>query len=106
MTYAFVQDVPIDEAMYGRIRANLGAEPPDGLISHIVLRGTGGLRYVEVWASQDDWERFCRERLHPVVHPMLAAIFGDTLPPEPPRSSDAVLDVWVGGASGITESPA
>lgn len=95
MTYAFVQDVPIDAAAYARIREGLGDEPPKGLIVHLAVeRPEGGLRYYDVWESEDDWDRFATERLHPVVHPMLAAAFGDNLPPEPERESLSVIDVW------------
>ena len=66
--YAFTQDVPIDEAAYKRIVDGLGPEPPKGLVSHIaVKRREGGLRYIDVWESEEDWDRFAAERLHPVV---------------------------------------
>ena len=54
----------------------------------------GGLRYVDVWDSEADWDRFVDERLHPVVHPLLHEIFGDELPPEPPRVALAAIDHW------------
>jgi len=38
--------------------------------------------------------RFTEERLHPVVHALLREVFGDALPPEPPRSQISVVDVW------------
>jgi len=100
MPYAFVQDVPIDAAFYGRIRAGLGVEPPKGLISHVVIeRADGGLRYVDIWESEQDWDRFVEDRLHPVVHRLLADVFGDDLPAEPEVSTATLVDVWV-GASG------
>ena len=95
--YAFVQDVPIDATFYEKIKAGLGAAPPPGLISHTVVeRPEGGLRYVDIWESEGDWNRFADERLHPVVHGLLAEIFGDNLPPEPERHTAPVIDVWVG----------
>ena len=97
MTYAFVQDVPIDAAFYARIKQGLGDEPPDGLISHVVVeRAEGGLRYIDVWASEAAWDRFAEERLHPVVHALLAEVFGDQLPSEPARTVMPVVDVWLG----------
>jgi hypothetical protein len=97
MTYAFVQDVPIDAAFYARIREGLGTEPPQGLISHVVIeRAEGGLRYVDIWESEDDWDRFAEDRLHPVVHGLLGDVFGDDLPPEPERTAGPMVDVWVG----------
>ena len=86
MPYAFSQDVPIDAAFYTRIKHGLGGEPPKGLISHVAIeRPEGGLRYIDVWESEDDWNRFTDERLHPVVHPLLAELFREQLPPEPER---------------------
>ena len=97
MPYAFIQDVPIDAAFYARIKQGLGTEPPKGMISHLAIeRPEGGLRYIDVWESEEDFERFTDERLHPVVHPLLAEIFGDQLPPEPDRARMAVVDLWLG----------
>lgn len=95
MTYAFTQDVPIEAAFYQRIVDGLGAEPPAGLISHIAVeRPEGGLRYIDLWESEADWERFAEQRLHPVVHGLLGEIFGDDLPPEPERTLLSVIHVW------------
>ncbi|MGD0440524.1 MAG: hypothetical protein ABSB52_07820 [Acidimicrobiales bacterium] len=95
MTYAFTQDVPIDAAFYKRITDGLGDEPPKGLITHIAVeRPEGGLRYIDVWESEADWDRFAEERLHPVVHGLLGEVFGTELPPEPARNELSVLHVW------------
>jgi hypothetical protein len=95
MTYCFTQDVPIDAATYHRITDGLGDEPPKGLVVHLaVQRPEGGLRYIDVWESEEDCDRFVEERLHPVVHPMLAEVFGEDLPPEPERLPVSVLHVW------------
>lgn len=100
MPYAFIQDVPIDAASYRRIKAGLGDTPPKGMISHLAIeRPEGGLRYIDVWESEADWDRFVEERLHPVVHPLLAEVFGDALPPEPERVELAVVDVWLTASS-------
>jgi hypothetical protein len=55
----------------------------------------GGLRYIDVWESEDDWDRFAEERLHPVVHPLLQGVFGEQLPPEPERLPLTVIHTWV-----------
>jgi hypothetical protein len=97
MTYAFTQDLPIDADFYRRITDSLGTEPPKGLITHLAVeRPEGGLRYIDVWESEEDWDRFADERLHPVVHPLLAEIFGDQLPAEPERTPMSVIHTWVG----------
>jgi len=94
MTYAFTQDVPIDAGFYRQVIERLGDEPPKGLIVHVVVERPEGLRYIDVWDSEDDWDRFAEERLHPVVHPLLANHFGDEFPPEPERLPLPVIHVW------------
>lgn len=95
MTFAFTQDVPIDAAFYQRITEGLGDQPPPGLVVHIAAeRPEGGLRYYDVWESEADWTRFVDERLHPVVHGLLAELFGDDLPPEPELAPLAPIHVW------------
>lgn len=93
--YAFTQDVPIDAAFYRQIQAGLGDDPPKGLISHLAVeRPEGGLRYIDVWESEADWDRFAADRLHPVVHRLLHEIFGDQLPGEPERTPLPVVHHW------------
>ncbi|MCU1500893.1 MAG: hypothetical protein JWM12_247 [Ilumatobacteraceae bacterium] len=98
MTYAFTQDVPIDAAFYERITDGLGSQPPPGMIAHLAIeRPEGGLRYIDVWESEADWNRFAEDRLHPVVHGLLAEIFGDTPLPEPERTPLPLVHAWVPG---------
>jgi len=93
--YAFQQDVPINAAAYERIEAGLGTEPPPGLVVHLAIeRPEGGLRYIDVWESQEQLDEFTENRLHPVVHPILEAVFGDRLPPEPERKPLSIVHVW------------
>ncbi|MFL5713893.1 MAG: hypothetical protein ACJ769_04430 [Chloroflexota bacterium] len=94
--YGFTYDVPIDPDTYAQIRRGLGGEPPTGLVAHVVYRTDGGLRYVDVWESRADWERFVEERLHPVVDRVLTERLGFR-PPEPPMSELDVVDAWVQG---------
>ena len=98
--YAFMQDVPIDAEFYRRITDGLGDAVPDGLLVHLAIeRPEGGLRYYDVWETEEDWDRFGEQRLHPVVHGLLAEVFGDQLPPEPARVPLPVVHVW-GAAVG------
>jgi len=93
--YAFTQDVPIDRAFYERIANGLGPDAVPGLIVHLAIeRPEGGLRYIDVWESKEQCDRFSEDRLHPVVHSLLAEIFGDDLPPEPERAPLSVVHVW------------
>lgn len=95
MTYSFTQDVPIDASFYARITQALGPEKPVGLIAHLAIeRPEGGLRYIDVWETMEDCHRFTEERLHPVIHGLLAEIFGDELPPEPEQTSITVIHAW------------
>jgi hypothetical protein len=95
MTYAFTQDVPIDATAYDKIVAELGPDPAPGFVVHLAIaRPEGGLRYIDVWDTEADFEKFAEERLHPVVHPMLQAVFGENMPPEPERVPLDVIHVW------------
>ena len=83
------------QSFYRRIIDGLGDEPPKGLIAHLAVeRSEGGLRYLDVWESEDDWDAFREERLHPVVHPLLGEIFGNQLPPEPVSIPMTVIHTW------------
>ncbi len=95
MTYAFVQDVPIGPAVYRQIRAELGDQPPKGLVVHLAIRSDQGLRYVDVWESEQDWERFTEERLHKAVWGVLDRAGVPRPEVEPRRSPIEVEDVWV-----------
>ena len=95
MTFAYTQDVPIDATFYKRITDGLGPDAPKGLITHLAIeRPEGGLRYIDIWESEEDCERFVEERLHPVVHGLLSEIFGDNLPPEPERTPISIVHHW------------
>lgn len=65
MSYAYVQEVPINWAIYERIRAELGWETPPGLVAHLVIEMPEGLRYIDVWQSKEDADRFFEDRVHP-----------------------------------------
>ena len=68
MVYAYLQDVPIGPEVYGRIVEELGPEPLDGSLLHLcVRRPDGGLRYVDVWESEEACARAFQDRIHPAV---------------------------------------
>ena len=102
MTYVFTQDVPIDATFYRRITDGLGPDTPDGLILHLAVeKPAGGLRYIDVWESQEACDRFTDDRRHPVVHGLLREIFGGELPAEPQRTELPVVHAW---GSALTEA--
>ena len=72
MPYCFIQDVPADAEIYRQIMELVPSEAPAGLISHVAAQRDGGLRYVDVWESQADWERFRDEHVEPAVTKVLA----------------------------------
>ena len=66
MTYAFTQDVPIDAAAYDKIVAELGLNPAPGFVVHLAIaRPEGGLRYIDVWDTEADFEKFRRRTIAP-----------------------------------------
>lgn len=94
MTYAFVQDVPINVGIYRGIVAELGDEPPEGLIVHVArVMEDGHLQYLDVWKSEEAWDRFVETRLHPVVGSALARA-GVQPQAEPPQRPIDVVHVW------------
>jgi hypothetical protein len=52
------------------------------------------LRYIDVWDTEADWERFRDERVNPAVLKMMAA-HGITPPPLQMQAVD-VVHAWVG----------
>jgi hypothetical protein len=103
MTHAFTQEVPADKAFYARIKERLGDAPPPGLVVHVAIENPdGGLRYIDVWESEEAWQTFAEERLHPIVHGLLAEVFGDERPPEPSQSPLSVIHVWTQSTSADT----
>jgi hypothetical protein len=99
MVYAFTQDVPIDAAMYTRITDGFGPEPLDGLLLHLcVVRPDGGLRYIDVWESEEQCGRAFDERIHPAVD----AAFGGARPPgEPTVDHLEVIDARGAAVDGV-----
>src|SRR6476646_5578819 len=59
MEYAFTQDVPIGADFYRRITDALGPDAPAGLVLHVAVeRPEGGLRYIDLWESKAECDRF------------------------------------------------
>jgi hypothetical protein len=82
MVYAYIQDVPIGEELYRRVLDELGPEPLAGSLLHLcVRRPDGGLRYIDVWESEQDCARAFEERVHPAVD----AAFGGNRPTGEPE---------------------
>lgn len=97
MAYAFQYDVPADEQFYRRVRTEIGDETPKGLVTHLVVKGDGGLRHIGVWESQEDWDRFREERVEPALDKVFAAAGFERRPPRPAEERMELVDAWVGG---------
>ena len=57
---------------YDAVSAKLGEEPPEGML--VLTVGpveAGGLRFLNVWESQEDYDRFREERLLPAMREVL-----------------------------------
>ncbi|GAC1329408.1 MAG: hypothetical protein NVSMB13_17000 [Mycobacteriales bacterium] len=77
MVYAYVQDVPIDEDLYRRVIAEMGPEPLAGSLLHLcVRRPEGGLRYIDIWES----EQACTRAFDTRIHLAVDAAFGGARP--------------------------
>lgn len=78
MTYASVQDIASTWEQYERVTAGLLDPPPEGLIMHLAGPTDEGFRMIEIWESEQAWERFRVERLTPAI-----AALGGPARPEP-----------------------
>ena len=78
MAYAYVQDVASSWEQYQGVVAALVDPPPDGLILHVAGPTDEGVRIIDVWESEEAWQRFRSERLDPAI-----AALGGPARPEP-----------------------
>jgi hypothetical protein len=54
------------QEIYDKVRAHIGLDAPAGGILHIAGPSpNGGWRVIEVWESEEDAQRFFKERLEP-----------------------------------------
>ena len=96
MTYSFIHDVPADESIYRKVRSLLPADPPKGLVAHLVIQRDNGLREVDVWDTEADWTRFRDEHVEPAVTSVLASL---GIPNDESLTSFEqvhVIDAWLG----------
>ena len=76
MPYAFVQDVPASWQHYQQTVAGLLEPVPFGLILHVAGPTDEGVRVIDIWESEQAWQRFRGERLAPAI----AALGGPARP--------------------------
>jgi hypothetical protein len=112
--HAITHDAPITRDMYARVLELLGDERPAGLVVHLALElPEGGLRYVDVWESEEASETFRSTRLGPAVGRMLSEHgipVDEGAGPEGPDHADTlvlgVVDVMLGAAADATAGAA
>ena len=67
MAYACVQDIASSWNSYENVSSGLLEPPPAGLIAHVAGPTDEGVRIIEIWASEEAWQRFHTERLVPTI---------------------------------------
>ena len=68
--YAWCQDMPgVTADDYAKVLAELGGaeKSAPGLVAHVAGPVDGGFRIIDVWESEEDFERFNEEHLDPAV---------------------------------------
>ncbi len=81
MAYGVVLDVRAPVEMYDAVHAEVlrrAGRSVDGLLFHVGRATADGFQVIEVWESQEDFERYNRELIGPVV----AELSGGQAPPE------------------------
>jgi hypothetical protein len=96
MPYACSYEVPADEQLYQRVLHEIGNPKDPRMLVHLVVKSAGGLRHIEVWQCQADWERFRDERVRPAVGRVLQAAGMSHMPPPPDEEELQVVDVLTG----------
>jgi hypothetical protein len=69
MAIVVIQEFPATLEQYEAVNAELDSRnnPPEGLILHTGGQVGDGMRVIDVWESQDAYERFMNERLLPTI---------------------------------------
>ena len=91
MTYACSYEVPGDENIYAKVKAEIGEDRPSGMVVQLVSKlEAGGLRHIQVWESKEQFDRFQQEHVGPAVARVLAGM-GITEAVPPPTVMDLDL---------------
>lgn len=96
MPVAIIHRMPADFTtdMYDAVnaKAQIGANPPSGLISHTLGTSDQGAVILDVWESEDAFESFRSDRLNPAMESIVGAeVFAGM--PTPEREFYAVHNV-------------
>jgi hypothetical protein len=83
MAYGYVLDVPAPIELYDALHAEIGRRAPDGvdgMLLHVGRETNAGFQVIEVWESQQSYERFAAE----IFGPALDHLSGGQPPPAEP----------------------
>jgi hypothetical protein len=78
VSHAIVQDVAASWVEYERVARGLIDPAPAGLILHVAGPTDEGVRTIDVWETEEAWQRFRDERLAPSI-----GALGGAAHPEP-----------------------
>jgi hypothetical protein len=87
MAWAFVQELEISLEDFDRIAEAVGDDPPEGLIVHVAGRHGSAVRVIDVWESEEDYNRFRDGRLTQAVEGALGA---GAMTSGPPPNTEAM----------------
>ena len=81
MAVGVIQEFPATREQYDAVTAKLDTEnnPPEGLILHTGAEVAGGMRVIDFWEQEADFQRFREQRLGPAVVEVAGA---DAPPPK------------------------
>ena len=81
MAYGVITDVPAPIEMYDAIHAELkrrAGDSVDGLLVHIGRPTSTGFQVVEIWETEEAFQRYMRE----LIGPVMAELSGGQAPPD------------------------
>jgi hypothetical protein len=101
MTVLLELELPIRREDLEELSRRIGAaeNPPDGLLVHTAVATPTGVRVVDVWDSQADYERFRDTRLMPTAEALMADN-GMSTPPDLEPTCTEAFDVVRGKSIG------
>jgi hypothetical protein len=99
MAYAFVQDIASSWEQYERVAATLTDPPPPGLLLHLAGPTDEGFRVIDIWDSEEAFDRFRSQRLQPAI-----AALGGPARPEPTVRELHAKHLVIGSIKSIARS--
>ena len=101
MSYAYIRKAPFDLETHRAVRQQVGPEAPAGLLVHMVFLRGGELEFIDVWESEQDWERFESKSLGPVIQAMQTQSRAEAAPTGSSSTQIEVVDLLVGSPDAL-----